>query len=549
MQARNLLQISSLGLMLLMFCITPANGFTQPNKAAQRPAQKAQPANSMQRLRLEIEQLQVAMQQMRAEALRNRAEASAENLQLKQELKATHDQLDSIQTLLKASMDSQTGVAKGAVARASEPAAAESEDQRISKLEESQQLLATKVDEQYQTKVEGASKYRLKLSGLVLMNIISNRGNVDHFEIPGIALPATSSLTGGNTGGSFGATLRQSQLGLEVFGPSVAGARTSGHFVADFLGDYPDTLNGFSAGTLRLRTGTLRLDWKNTSVIGGQDDLFISPVYPTSFASLGIPALSYSGNLWGWVPQLRVEHRLTTSENSTVTFSGGILDPLTGEVPTNEFLRAPGAGESARQPAYGGRVAWSHQVFGQPLTIGIGGYYNRQNWGLDRKVNGWAGTTDWTIPFGRHFDLSGAFYRGEAVGGFGAGAGRAVLVNGPLTDPTTTIKAAQSAGGWAQLKFKPVPKLEFNAAAGQDGIPAREIRGFTFSPLSGPLNSPLISYFPGDLTRNRAGFVNVIYRPRSNLLFSAEYRSLRTFTIEGRSDRANHLNLIMGVLF
>jgi len=380
------------------------------------------------------------------------------------------------------------------------------------------------------------------------MNLFSNRGNVDHFEIPGIALPTTASLTGSETGGSFGATLRQSELGLEVFGPTIAGAKTQGHFVADFLGDFPDTLNGFSAGTLRLRTGTVRLDWPRTSVIAGQDELFLSPVYPTSFASLGIPALSYAGNLWAWVPQVRVEHRLIASDSSTVTVSGGILDPLTGEVPTNEFLRTPGAGESARQPAYGGRLAWKHQVFGEPLTIGMGGYYSRQNWGLNHKINGWAGITDFVIPFGKHLNLSGMFYRGEAIGAFGAAAGRTVLVNGPLADPATVVKGAQSTGGWAQFKFKPVAKLEFNAAAGQDGVPAREVRGFTFIPLS-TLSTPLVSYFPGNLTRNRAEFVNFIYRPRSNLLFSTEFRTLRTFTIEGRSDRANQINLMMGVLF
>jgi len=65
------------------------------------------------------------------------------------------------------------------------------------------------------------------------------------------------------------------------------------------------------------------------------------------------------------------------------------------------------------------------------------------------------------------------------------------------------------------------------------------VRGFTSAP----------GYFAANLTRNRSEFANFIYRPRSNLLFSTEFRALRTFAVDGSSQRANQLNLIMGVLF
>jgi hypothetical protein len=58
---------------------------------------------------------------------------------------------------------------------------------------------------------------------------------------------------------------------------------------------------------------------------------------------------------------------------------------------------------------------------------------------------------------------------------------------------------------------------------------------------------------PGDyaayLARNRSGFFNFIYRPRSDLLFSAEYRRLQTISITGKSYDADHINLAIGVLF
>jgi hypothetical protein len=47
-------------------------------------------------------------------------------------------------------------------------------DVRIGHLEDEEQLLSGKVDEQYHTKVESASKYRARLSGVVLFNLLSN---------------------------------------------------------------------------------------------------------------------------------------------------------------------------------------------------------------------------------------------------------------------------------------------------------------------------------------------------------------------------------------
>ena len=139
--------------------------------------------------------------------------------------------------------------------------------------------------------------------------------------------------SGLTSAGSFGSTLRQSIFGFEVFGPQLMGARTSGNVNFDVGGGFPVISDGVNSGLVRLRTATIRLDWKNTDVVVGQDQLFFSPNSPTSFASLIVPALSYAGNLWAWTPQMRVEHRIAVSENSNFTMQAGILDNLTGEPP------------------------------------------------------------------------------------------------------------------------------------------------------------------------------------------------------------------------
>src|ERR1700686_2755564 len=314
---------------------------------------------------------------------------------------------------------------------------------RGASLDEEYQLLSGKVDDQYQTKVESASKYRLRLSGIVLMNLVRDQGVVDNIDLPTLAYARQP----GYPAGSFGATLRQSEIGLEAFGPTLAGAKTRADLQLDLAGGFTSVPNGINSGLMRLRTGTMRMDWTNTSVVVGQDMIFFSPNSPTSFASLAVPALSYAGNLWSWVPQIRVEHRVVLGEESSLMFQGGILDPVSGEAPQGGFYRQAGPGELSRQPAYAARIAWTHDVFGQPLRVGFGGFYSRQDYGFSRTVDGWAGMTDIELPLSRQFSLSGKLYRGKGLGGLGGGIGRSALFSGDPALGNTGVQGLNLVGG------------------------------------------------------------------------------------------------------
>ena len=116
-------------------------------------------------------------------------------------------------------------------------------DLRIGQLEEEQQLLNGKIDEQYQTKVESASKYRVRLTGIVLFNLFSNQGTVDNMDVPELAYRSS----GLSSSGSFGGTLRQSIFGFEVFGPELMGAKTSGTVNFDVGGGFPYLGNGVNS--------------------------------------------------------------------------------------------------------------------------------------------------------------------------------------------------------------------------------------------------------------------------------------------------------------
>lgn len=476
----------------------------------------------LQEMQSQVQELSGQVKALREQQQVERAEAAA----LRKELDATKAQLVALSSPANPigtqssnpAVDPQSGI-----------------EDRVARLEESQQLTDSKVAEQSQTKVESASKYRLRLSGIVLFNLYSDRGSVDNQDFPQLATPRGAL----DSDGTFGGSARQSQIGLQGFGPTVAGARTSAQVQFDFAGGFPDAPNGVSFGLVRLRTGTVRFDWDKTSLIVGQDTLFIAPLSATSIASLAVPAFAYSGNLWSWTPQARVEHRFNVSERSSLLLQGGILDALSGDTPTSQYYRNPTWGEKSGQPAYATRLSWTEAVAGQNITIGAGGYYDRQDWAFGRTIDAWAGTVDLLLPLGSQFEFSSQFYRGRAVGGLGGGIAQTAVWSGDFFNPTTEIYGLDSMGGWAQLKYKATSKLQFNGAFGLDNPFAGELREYGGSQ----------NYYPAALSRNQTVMTNSLYQPKSDIVLSLEYRRIKTFTLDSSANKANVIDMSVGYIF
>jgi hypothetical protein len=521
----------------ISWSVVSANPAAGQEKTAGGTENSGQSGEDLRTLAEVIRQLQTQVQEMNAEMRKLREEqqnARAETSRLRKEL-------DNATTLISAQggagKSSATYPTAGPDEKVAEGAPVVGADgpQGSDRWEEELQLVKGEIKEQSQTKVESGSKYRVRLSGLVLLNMFTNRGNVENLDVPEFAV-ARPFLESGHF---FGGTLRQSQIGLQAFGPTIAGARTSADVRFDFAGSLPATPNGVAFGSARLRTGTIRLDWRNTSVIAGQDTLFLSPLSPTSLASVAVPALSYAGNLWSWTPQVRVEHRFELSERSSLRWQVGILDSFSGDIPEASPERTATWGEMSGQPAYATRLALTQQVWGQEVTLGAGGYYGRQYWGFARNVDGWAGTLDLMLPMGKRIEFSGQFYRGRATGGLGGAIGQNVVWSGSFIDPAVAIRGLDSMGGWAQVKFKPMAKFEMNGALGLDSPFAGELRR----------SSGLAGYSGLALTKNLSPFFNVIYQPRSDVVFAGEYRRLKTYALDSNANAANIVNLSVGYIF
>ena len=404
--------------------------------------------------------------------------------------------------------------------------------QAVEALQDSQRMTQAAVAQHAQVKVETESKYGLQVSGLVLFNAISNSERVDSIDLPLLAVP----YAGNSSEGSLAATMRQSILGLDATGPTLWGARSSANVEIDFFGGLSPADYTSSAGNVRLRTAFTRLDWVNSSISAELAAPIVSPLSPTSYASVGEPALAWSGNLWLWAPQLAASHRVHTGRSSFVNGEFALIDPSAPGPASDATLRQPNPAESSRRPGVEGRLSYSSSVGEHAFVLGAGGYYSRQNYGYGQRGNAWAGTADWKLPIGPRVEFSGEFYRGQGLGGLGGGTFKDYV-----TQPGSgAINELNAVGGWSQLKFILSRQFELNAAIGQDNGFAKEIRASDSATNTDPYSA---------LARNRTAFGNLIYRPRAYLLFSGEYRDIHTWQITGPVQSSQSLSLAAGYIF
>jgi hypothetical protein len=102
-----------------------------------------------------------------------------------------------------------------------------------------------------------------------------------------------------------------------------------------------------------------------------------------------------------------------------------------------------------------------------------------------------------------------------------------------------TLASIPVIGGWSQLKFTLNSRSEFNLAGGLGQREAGRLRAAAqFDPL-------LLAVPPS----NRVFFFNYIFRPRGDLLFSAEYRRFNTGAIFGAPNLVGQVGLAAGFLF
>jgi hypothetical protein len=460
-------------------------------------------------------------------------EISSELTQTREQLERSQQQVEVLQSeILAIQKQINPDLSAGPSSNVGSP----SLEDKVADLSEQQDILKAQVKLHDQTKVESSSKYPVRINGLILFNAFVNDGVVDNLDLPEIAVTPTA----GVSNGSVGAGLRQTILGIEGVGPRLAGARTSANVSVDFFAGLSYGNFGTSAGTVRMRTASINMDWPENRLQVGMEGPLISPLSPTSYATVAQPGMAWAGNLWTWAPQVKFEHRIPLADASHLGLEFGLWDSPGAGASASELVRLPTPGELAKQPAYEGRVSYSRDVGEHTLKLGLGGYYERQSYPGDVYADSWAVTADWLLPISRRFEVSGEGDRGRSLGGLGGGVYKDVVVG---TNPITGLPAMRplnAIGGWTQLKTRFGHMLEANAAIGQDSGFAQDFHVLVLSPTATALQLR---------ARNEMIMGNMIFKPKTYFILSPEYRRIMTWPINSPARIANIFTFSVGYEF
>ncbi len=398
----------------------------------------------------------------------------------------------------------------------------------VTQLQDETEVLQEQVKQHDQSKVESSSKYPVRVNGVLLVTSILNTASSDDFNLPTVAVPKTPY----SRSGSLSESASQTMLGLDASGPHFLGAKSFADLSVDFWGSATAGNYGASGGTVRLRTAHARLEWPSRSFGVAYDRPLLSPWQPTSWVTMAEPAFSWSGNLWTWSPQIQFRQSGVLKH---LNIDLGLIDPGS----PGSYIAgasAASASERSRQPGYESRIGFESTWSGHPINLGASGYYSRQDYLYGHTVDAWAGAADWNLGITRQLQFSGQFYRGRGIGGLGGGAFKDYVTNAT----THHLLGVNAIGGWAQAKVTISPSLEVNFSTGMDNAYAADLQGSEEAAAPGYYSS---------LARNQTWLANLVYRPKSYLLLSTEFRQINSRSSGGVTSQDRVVGVATGYIF
>ena len=413
-----------------------------------------------------------------------------ENRELKRQVQSLQDRLDGKTAETGASAEAEAETAAAAVP-----------------LEQQVAVGQRKTDDLAQTKVEAAQKFPLRIAGMALFNAYLNSK-----QNGGSEYPVTAAAPGP---GNAGATLRQTILGLEYRGPTaVWGGNVHGSVYMDFFG-------GPTNQAARLRTGEIEIDWKTRSVMAGVEKPIFNPREPSSLAQVGVSPLAGAGNLWLWLPQVRVEQDLAFGSSSGLRAQVGVVETREVGPYVGSTFSAP---LDPARPALEGRFEFYHKLDDDRRIEFAPGFHTSTTHANGVSIPSEIFSFDWFMNPWRRVEFTGAFYHGQNVAPLGNGYEQGFYGYG------RDLKPVASMGGWAQMTVHMLPRVDLHLFSGQQDDKNEDLS-------------------VGRIGKNWLSGGNVYYRIAPNVLVGVEVTQLRTRYIGQGVRINNHYDLAWAYLF
>ena len=323
--------------------------------------------------------------------------------------------------------------------------------------------------------------------GLVLMNAFHTSDKTNNSDVPQFTLPPDPADNPASS--ASGGTVRQSRVTVTALVPEFARGALRGELDVDFYGGQQPSSGGRTFPLLRIRRAFAELTWNRLALLVGQESPPIAMVSPSSLASIGFPEFAGSGNLWLWLPQVRLGADLPSAGGLRLGAEVAALAPTSGEA-QGTFLTQPDIAERSGRPFLQGRVRARWGAPDEPGEASVGGHYG---WIVDaaggRVPSTAAAVSVWT-PVTRWIDLRAEAFAGEALAGLGGGGiGQNMVRDGV---------PVRTRGGWVQINLRPSPAWEVGGGVGLDDpddddlLAASRLRNLAFEGHAAWRRAPLV---------------------------------------------------------
>ena len=406
---------------------------------------------------------------------------------------------------------------------------------RLERAEAAIALLKQQLATEAQSTVHARTRVAFDITARALMNVALTRGPTNDPGVPQVALPSTDYAD------VLGLSFRQTRVGGAMTVRDVLGGTFDGDADLDFFGGGRDA-NGnrplFPEPRIRTVRGTLQ--WSHTAVMVGSETPLISDLDPLSLASIGVTEFSAAGDLWNWLPQIRVTQQLG-GHALRWAVQGSVMEPFSSATYDPGQSTAGGdAGERSGKPFLESRlrVRWGPEdpeaplldvrdaIIGEgPSEIGVGVHRGWVRADDQHEYVSRALSLDARIVVAPHVELRGEAYRGGLLLGLGGGEiGQNFGRPAPGAPVGTVGTPLHDVAAWAQLNVRPVEQWLGGVGCGIDRVRDAD---------------------RPDRRQNTVCAAHVRFTPVQPVLIGLEYRRFWTLYPTGMY-HANHINLALG---
>jgi hypothetical protein len=346
-----------------------------------------------------------------------------------------------------------------------------------------------------------------------MYGFIMAQGSYADSDMASSNAPRVAPKENGSSQSEFGMAGNDTRLGFNVKGPDLEdGGKVSGKIEIDFANSQTATY------TPRLRHAYVQLDYPKWAVNAGQNWDIFAPINPSI---LNPDILWGQGNVGYRHPQVHIVNKWGDVWGGKLTSKTGILD--TDDV-TNE---------NSGVPVLATYTGYETKIMGMPATFGVSGLLGEVEASGDQDHSLWAVAFGMTLKMTDWLAFKAEGFSGAKLDDFlgGSTLGMTSYLASGLDKKPFRVK-----GGFAELTYNPIKKVEMNLGAGIDMVNDDAFINPVAAPGVGTTSDASNVY-----EYNTTTYTNIKYSLSKELQVGLEYQYFKTEWVDGSKGDANRI--------